>query len=118
MSLALALDHCLLLLVSASHPQQMERPDLSSGAQWGTMDGPNIGNALQGKDNRDHHGGGGEVGFPWQGAMETQGLGAQQILLCSLRNWVSSLTEHPLSLEFSTWKAFHAPQTALLPTGD
>lgn len=82
------------------------------------MEDPEIGYALQGKDNRRHRVGGAEVGFPWQGTMETQDLGAQQVLLCSLRNWVSSLTKHPLSLEFFTWNAFHAPQTSLLPTGD
>lgn len=44
------------------------------------MEDPEIGCALQSKDKRYHHVAGGDIGFPWQGTMETQGLGTQKIL--------------------------------------
>lgn len=54
--------------------------DLSSRAPWETVGDPEMGYALQSKDNKNHHVAKGDIGFPWQGTMKTQGLGAQKIL--------------------------------------
>lgn len=82
------------------------------------MGDPEIGYALQSKDNKDHHVAERDIGFPWQGAMKTQGLGTQKILFVSFEKLGQLPNREPSFSGVFYLECISRTTEALLPTGE